>query len=400
MTNADDLLNQLQTIVVRFPQRAKTDYHADILAKLREWRAANNGHASHFVETWNALKEKLLCTPQYFYFVFRNVAENESGMLDLIKRQYFERSAAEITSFYNTDTSWIAKQANDADPESMVSQVLQYLAQEDYKKGKIYEYLSIYFTFLDLMHSHFVQPETKPTQDAIYDLLFLQSLNWPKAYCAGTAYQGTRRLSIGGGKPNEVRMKAYEIDSLLDKNHRVLDIGSNMGFMSLYFAERCKHVDALEYNPYLCQIGQLAANTLSIDNVSFLCGDFFVFKPEHTYDIVLSFASHATIDKRMLISFEDYIRKIYALLNPGGYLLFESHNAFGPGRGGPGDDGDLDAKFDIAAPYFEVIKHKMTWNPIPNDIDKLFILMKKRDSVDYDAKRTFKLAEAIKKYEY
>lgn len=401
MTNADDgLLNQLQTIVVRFPQRAKTDFHTDILSKLREWRAAENGQASQFAETWNALKERLLCTPQYFYFVFRHVAENEPGMLDLIKRQYFERSNAELSTFYNTDISWIAKQSDDADPGSMVSQVLQFLAHEDYRKGKTYEYLSIYFTFLDLMHSHFVQPDTKPTQDAIYELLFLQSLNWPKAYCAGTAYQGSRRFSIGGGKPNEVRMQQYEIDSLLNSTQSVLDIGSNMGFMSLYFAERCKRVDALEYNPYLCQIGQLAANTLSIDNVSFLCGDFFVFRPAHTYDIVLSFASHATIDKRMLISFEDYIRKIYALLNPGGYLLFESHNIFGPGKGGPGDDGDMDAKFDIAAAYFEVIKYKMTWNPIPNDIDKLFVLMKKRDSVDYNAKRTFTRVEAIKKYHY
>ena len=283
----------------------------------------------------------------------------------------------------------------------MVSQILYYLANEDFKKGKPYEFFSIYFTFIDLLHSHLVCPDIKPVQEAIYELLYLQALNWPKAYCAGNAYQGSSRLGISGGKPNEVRMKLYDVDSMLDSTQSVLDIGSNMGFMSLYFAERCKRVDALEYNPYLCQIGQRAAKALSINNVSFVCDDFLLFRPTAPYDVILSLANHATIDHKLSISFEDYIRKIYSMLNSGGYFFFESHNVFGPGQGGPGDDGDLDAKFDIAEQYFDVVKHRMTSTYIPEqDVDKLFVVMKKKSTIDPHAKRTLTRAEAVKKYHY
>lgn len=400
--NSDGLLDVLQTIVLRIPQRANTKYHTDILAKLNAWRVAENDRsADAFTNTWNELKETLLSTPQYFYFVFRNLAENESGLLDLIKRQYFERGVSNTNACYETDLRWIATQADDDNPGSMVSQILNVLANEDYNKGKIYGFFSMYFTFIDLLHSHFVCPEVKPVQAAIYELLYLQSLNWTKAYCEGNAYQGSGRLGISGGKPNEVRMQQYEIDSLLDHSQSVLDIGSNMGFMSLYLAERCKRVDALEYNPYLCQIGQTAANALSIDNVSFLCGDFLVFRPTRPYDIVVSLASHATIDDRMRIRFEDYIRKIYSIMSPGGYFFFESHNVFGPGKGGPGDDGDLDAKFDVAEQYFDVLKYRMTKTYIPDqDIDKLFVVMKRKNRVDPQAKRTITRSDAVRKYQY
>ena len=398
----DGLLDVLQAIVVRIPQRANTEYHADILAKLNAWRVAENDRsAAAFVDTWNELKSTLLSTPQFFYFIFRNLAENESGLLDLIKRQYFERGFANDNGFYQTDVGWIATQADDENPGSMMSQILNFLANEDYNKGKAYGFFSIYFTFIDLLHSHFVCPDVKPVQTAIYELLFLQSLNWSKAYCEGNAYQGSSRLGISGGKPNEIRMKQYEIDSLLDKSQSVLDIGSNMGFMALYLAERCKRVDALEYNPYLCQIGQTAADALAIDNVSFLCGDFFVFRPRRTYDVVVSLASHSTLDDRMRMRFEDYIRKVYSILPPGGYFLFESHNVFGPGKGLPADDGDLDAKFDVAEQYFDVVKHRMTKSYIPDqDVDKLFIVMKRKNRVDPQAKRTITRELAIKKYHY
>lgn len=400
--NDDDLIDVLQTIVLRIPARAKTRYHSDIFSKLSEWRAAEGDRAATtFTNTWNALKETLLSRPQYFYFIFRNLAENEPALFDLVKRQHFERGTANADAFYNPDLEWIAIQSDDGNPSAMVSQILHYLANEDFKKGKPYEFFSIYFTFIDLMHSHFVRPEIKPVQESIYELLFLQAVNWPKAYCAGNAYQGSSRLGISGGKPNEVRMKLYDVDALLSDTQSVLDIGSNMGFMSLYFAERCKRVDALEYNPYLCQIGQTAAKALSINNVSFVCDDFLLFRPNNPYDVVLSLANHATIDQRLSISFEDYIRKIYSMLNADGYFFFESHNVFGPGQGGPGDDGDLDAKFDVAEQYFDVLKYRMTTTYIPEqDVDKLFVVMKKKSRIEAPAARTIKRAEAVRKYQY
>jgi len=396
-TNTDELLRLLETIVLRLPQRKQTDYHQAILAQLHAWRAGT----SDLSAAWSELKDTLLSTPQYFFFIFRDLAQNEEGLLDLVKRQYFERGVSDTHQFYQTDLGWIDLQGDDSQSTSMMSQILQYLAYSDYKKGTVYEYFSIYFTFIDLMYSHFVRPEVKPVQAAIYEILYLQAVNWPKAYCAGNAYQGLCQLGVSGGKPTELRMAHYDVDGILNDKQRVLDIGSNSGFMSLYFAQRCKHVDALEYNPYLCQIGHTAAAALSISNVSYLCSDYFVFRPRAPYDVVVSCANHATIDNRLSMSFEDYIRKIYAMLHDGGYFLFESHNVFGPGKGGPGDDGDLDAKFDIAERYFEVIKHRMVAAFFPDhDVDKLFVVMKKRDRIDPNARRTLQRSDAIRRYQY
>src|SRR6185312_320873 len=70
-TNDDDLIDTLQTIVLRLPVRAKTRFHTDIFSKLTAWRAAEGDHAAtSFTNTWSALKQKLLSTPHYFYFIF------------------------------------------------------------------------------------------------------------------------------------------------------------------------------------------------------------------------------------------------------------------------------------------------------------------------------------------
>jgi hypothetical protein len=104
----------------------------------------------------------------------------------------------------------------------------------------------------------------------------------------------------------------------------------------------------------------------------------------------------------MTMPFIDYIAKIHALLRPGGTLLFESHNVFGPGTGGPGDDGDLDAKFDIAERFFEVVRHKMTRSFVPGglDVDKLFVVLRRRDEIDEGTVRTFDLATARRSFSY
>lgn len=401
-TSQHHLLQTLRTIVSRFPERATTQYHTDILTRLDAWEAAEKrGDAAEFHEAWSDIKTAALTCPPFFYYIFRNLAERDARIFELIKRQHFERDVASRGPTYDINDAWLATQSDEREPGSMIATMLNCLATEDNRKGKRFELLSIYLTFVDLLHSHLVQPAIKPHQETIYRLLYLQSQNWQSSYCYGNAYQGFGRLSISGAKPTEARMQQYDIDSLLNREQRVLDIGSNMGFMSLYLAERCKMVDAVEYNPYLCQVGQNAANALGLNNVNFICSDFFLYVPESRYDVVFSLANHATIDQKLSMNFEDYIKKLFSLMNPGGHLFFESHNVFGSGTGGPGDDGDLDKKFDIAERYFDVVKYRMTKKFVPDyDMDKLFVVMKRKDHIEATMQRTIHRAEAISRYTY
>jgi hypothetical protein len=65
-------------------------------------------------------------------------------------------------------------------------------------------------------------------------------------------------------------------------------------------------------------------------------------------------------------------------LVPGGLLIFESHNINGPGRGLPGDDGDIEDKIAYMQTRFEVLERYMVacWVPAL-DIDKLFLVLRK-----------------------
>lgn len=85
-----------------------------------------------------------------------------------------------------------------------------------------------------------------------------------------------------------------------------------------------------------------------------------------------------------------------------GWLLFESHNVFGPGSGAAGDDGDLDQKFEVMERYFELLDSKMTKAFVPSqDIDKLFVVLRRRPHVlDGITSRRMNLAEARKRYAY
>jgi hypothetical protein len=73
---------------------------------------------------------------------------------------------------------------------------------------------------------------------------------------------------------------------------------------------------------------------------------------------------------------------------------------FGPGNGAAGDDGDLDAKFDIVERYFHIAAYRMTRSYVPfDDIDKLFVVLRKRPYSPTAARR-FSLQQAVRCYEF
>lgn len=137
-----------------------------------------------------------------------------------------------------------------------------------------------------------------------------------------------------------------------------------------------------------------------MSNVEFSEADFVQTELDRKFDVILSFSNHHTIDGNLGVSFDRYIEKIVNLLKPGGYLLFESHDVFGPGKGRPGDDGDMDKKVAILNKFFDIERYKMVrcylghgWG----DIDKLFIVAR----LSQNPKPTsFSLEAARKKYEY
>lgn len=238
-------------------------------------------------------------------------------------------------------------------------------------------------------------------QRRLYGHLRDQAREWPKEklYTHGYFYQGLEELGITGGKPTGFRFRQYDVDRIL-RGADVLDIGSNCGFVAAYCARLAKHVTAVEFNPYLNRIARDTAKHLGLRNMEVVDGDFATWDTDRQYDVVLSLSNHHTIDGNLHMGFEAYMAKISRMLRPDGYLLFESHNVFGPGKGGVGDDGDMEAKVAIMNRYFTIERYRMVHCFLEHnvdDIDKLFIVGRQSANPKSCA---FSLPEAIKRYSY
>lgn len=200
---------------------------------------------------------------------------------------------------------------------------------------------------------------------------------WTGAYVQGYFYQGLEELGISGAKPTEFRFRQYDVDNILE-DAEVLDIGSNTGFVAIYCAKLAKRVVGVELNPYLNRIARDASEYLLISNIELSQSDFKDFESKKKFDVVLSLSNHHTIDGNLNLGFEKHIERIANHLKPDGYLLFESHNVFGSGNGGQGDDGDMEEKIKIMSKYFKIERYRMIQSFLKyGDIDKLFIVARR-----------------------
>lgn len=238
-------------------------------------------------------------------------------------------------------------------------------------------------------------------QRRLYGHLAEQARRWPKEklYTKGYFYQGLEEICITGAKPTGFRFSQYGVDDLL-QGAEVLDIGSNCGFVAAYCAKRAKHVTAVELNPYLNRIARDTATHLRLGNVDVVDADFTGWETDRRFDVALSLSNHHTIDGNLDMGFAKYIGKIAGLLRPGGWLLFESHNVFAEGKGGVGDDGDMEAKVAIMNRWFTIERYRMVHCFLEHgvdDLDKLFIVARKSERPE---PCDFRLPEAIKKYSY
>lgn len=402
MNRRDALLDVLRAIVNRYP-RAGSESQEHLRAHLETLGRDLGGAGGTTLDTaWDAFCREAFGHPCWVAFLLPESCAALPDLLPTLGRLANRWAAPQELhgAFDTTFEEWIAAQSDIRSTGSLGELLLRELASAD-PGSTHFLFLSRYYTFLDLLGAVMLRPAALPLLRRVFTQLQLQHSQWPHSYCHGYAYQGWERIGIAGIKPTEQRLALYDIDNLLGTGRRILDVGSNCGFLALELA-RCGHrVDGIELNPWLVGIANEVRGALDLAQAHFFVEDFQSFLPAEPYDAVFCLANHATIDGHSGLDFEHFTAKLFELLKPGGLLFFESHNVFGPGAGGPGDDGDLDRKLALAGRYFETLRHRMTPAFVPfHDVDKLFVILRRRERPVTAATAPFDLAEARQRYAY
>jgi len=152
----------------------------------------------------------------------------------------------------------------------------------------------------------------------------------------GDFYQSCPLLKLTGQRSTLHRLEKYSIESVINANSQLLDIGCNTGFISLVLSRYVKHVDAIDINADLVSVGNEAKRILDIPNCTLYNISFEDFNVTAKYDIILSLV----VDFYTRYTFIEFCDKVKGLLNPGGYFLLES-----------GDVTTVDKNFDKKIKY-------------------------------------------------
>lgn len=141
----------------------------------------------------------------------------------------------------------------------------------------------------------------------------------------GKFYQSLPMVGLTGQRPTDIRIKEYGLLEYINKSTKVLDLGCNCGFFDISIADKVGSVVGIEYNKKLVNIGKSMLGYLgNIDNVYFQCIDFndWYKSANNKYDAVFSFAVHYWFG----VSASEYANILARVVNPGGFLFFESQN--------------------------------------------------------------------------
>lgn len=135
-------------------------------------------------------------------------------------------------------------------------------------------------------------------------------------------YQAWDAIGIDGQRPTTMRYYIYGLDKIITPDTTVLDLGSNVGFMSLKCAEIAKEVHGIERYSYWVEIAELATEVIDRFTAFFHLLDALAFKPPYEFDLMLSLSFHHWGPD----VFARYAEVVYkGMLKEGGHLLFESH---------------------------------------------------------------------------
>ena len=216
--------------------------------------------------------------------------------------------------------------------------------------------------------------ELKKLHDKLNGHLEEQTKNWKSFVYAkqNGFYQGFDEIKINGCRSTEKRFRRYKIEKFLSKQFSALDIGCNCGFFTIFASRYLDLMEGVEINPYLIEIANDTKNFLKIKNVNFYNSRFEDFEPNHNYDVIFSLANDETIDGNTKFTFEEYIQKIYNLLNENGLLIFEtvSPDTYEPRLFQP--------KLKLLKKKFVVLEDKMVKSEYPKNVpERRFLILKK-----------------------
>ena len=216
--------------------------------------------------------------------------------------------------------------------------------------------------------------ELKKLHNKLNGHLEEQSKNWKSFVYAkqNGFYQGFDEIKINGCRSTEKRFRRYKIEKFLSKQFSALDIGCNCGFFTIFASRYLDFMEGVEINPYLVEIANDTKNFLKIKNVNFYNSRFEDFEPNHNYDVIFSLANDETIDGNTKFTFEEYIQKIYNLLNENGFLIFEtvSPDTYEPRLFQP--------KLKLLKKKFVVLEDKMVKSEYPKNVpERRFLILKK-----------------------
>ena len=216
--------------------------------------------------------------------------------------------------------------------------------------------------------------QLKKLHDKLNSHIEEQSKNWKSFVYAkqNGFYQGFDEIKINGCRSTEKRFRRYKIEKFLSKQFSALDIGCNCGFFTIFASRYLDFMEGVEINPYLVEIANDTKNFLKIKNVNFYNSRFEDFESNHNYDVIFSLANDETIDGNTKFTFEEYIQKIYNLLNENGFLIFEtvSPDTYEPRLFQP--------KLKLLKKKFVVLEDKMVKSEYPKNVpERRFLILKK-----------------------
>ncbi len=132
----------------------------------------------------------------------------------------------------------------------------------------------------------------------------------------------TPLFTVEGQRPVDMRYDIYGLRHFISTDTTVLDLGCNVGFMSLKCAQTAREVHGVERYTHWVEIAELAAKVLGIDNCHFHCCDALAFDAPYEFDVMISGSFHHWGPE----VFARYTETVYkGMLKIGGHLLFESH---------------------------------------------------------------------------
>ena len=160
-------------------------------------------------------------------------------------------------------------------------------------------------------------------------ILKRQNKRWNRYTYGGYFYQRYARIGLSGDAVEDRMNLLGMLDDVKSTDH-VLDIGSNCGFLALELARSSQSVVALEYNPFLNEVGEATAQHLGLENVTFITKGFESYNHNaegngKDYQLIVAHASHATDDKGTVLSPVEFMEKIDSMLAPEGLVSFLSH---------------------------------------------------------------------------